>query len=707
MRTASPAQFLLNLSSEDSPALTSSFLKDLTRSLDIHDFEAVDKFLLNELANSSIQSSEQATYFFFLANEALMYFFSRKDGAAFGEAIEVIPHRLIPLRANDQLQVEAKTWEIYLEFLRVAFGRLLKQLPLETFEHEIDQLDWSLFDQKFIASISTVIGLVYVHEEQNDQRSRARLWLQKSAYEQDTRYNLANYLYLGAYYLSNPDEDCEIKLDELIEVIATKKANLERETDKHLFDLAALELKLHRLAFNMPLSGNEAPFETGERLLAEGLQSFEALVTKDSPRFFKANLQLALAKLSAADFTYTEDELERQQVADLSISYCDTAIEEIEGVNDLLAGFDARLTKAEMAVNLGHNLTEKEIREVAQHYKRKRLFPQYIQANEVYGRLLVRNNNSSKLYDLLLDILKFATKRLEDGGFYLFLRAFEMSNTFFQEEVRKPGVSWLVEMLEPYFERLTDILDQLPDRLEEIGKYLINLIREVFYDFEPVSHFNIKVYFLYQLYEVKMMRLGMLVSGDEIGLRQANRLLKELETPNNPLYFMSAGWDDFKKVPNDVRNKTLNKCIDISKGDLPLAAEHLDFSYRNLRSYITFKEVNRLGFFLDLHQTNNRQLEQGIRYMFFDLYKQGTIFEVVFDMPKFLVEHAQSGFYSQDLEESLKIKGTTAKKYLKIMAEVGLIRQDKTTGRKHYYRLIRENVMNRLGQDQSTLIKSD
>ena len=90
--------------------------------------------------------------------------------------------------------------------------------------------------------------------------------------------------------------------------------------------------------------------------------------------------------------------------------------------------------------------------------------------------------------------------------------------------------------------------------------------------------------------------------------------------------------------------------------------------------------------------------------MFFDLYKKGTIFEVVFDMPKFLVNHAQEGFFSSDLEEKLHIKGTTAKKYIKIMIENGIIRQDKNTGRKHFYRLIRENVMNRLGQDQATLI---
>jgi hypothetical protein len=41
------------------------------------------------------------------------------------------------------------------------------------------------------------------------------------------------------------------------------------------------------------------------------------------------------------------------------------------------------------------------------------------------------------------------------------------------------------------------------------------------------------------------------------------------------------------------------------------------------------------------------------------------------------------------------------------MGEIGLIKQDKTTGRKHFYRLNRENVMKRLGQDQKILISPD
>lgn len=220
---------------------------------------------------------------------------------------------------------------------------------------------------------------------------------------------------------------------------------------------------------------------------------------------------------------------------------------------------------------------------------------------------------------------------------------------------------------------------------------------------EPATHFNAKVYLRYQFYEMKVLRLTAIARGDRLGQLVAEKLIHEMSQENNPLSFVRADWEEFKDVPNSVRNKMLNKCISISKGDLPLAADHLDFSYRNLRSYITFKEVNRLGFFLDKQETNNKQLENGIRLMFFDLYKRGTIFEVVFDMPKFLVEHAKSGFSSQDMEETLDIKGTTAKKYIKIMIDIGVIKLERSVGRKHFYKLRKDNVMTRLGKETAVV----
>ncbi|MEL6850686.1 MAG: hypothetical protein AAFP92_19350, partial [Bacteroidota bacterium] len=404
-------------------------------------------------------------------------------------------------------------------------------------------------------------------------------------------------------------------------------------------------------------------------------------------------------------FQITEDEVEKAAFVKEAEAYLTKASEIAEQSGDLAREMGLRHLRTQQNVAIGNGLPEKDAKEVVQYYKKSQDYQTYISAASAYINLLQQRDQGQKGYDQINDIFKLGHRKIEEGGFYLITRGFELCNKTFLIESRKPGVSWMVDKLEGVFEQIVQALDLIEEHHEAFGRDLIDRFRSAFINFEPISHFQIRVYLGYQYQEIKAMRIGALLNEDPLTLRLAENLLRSVESKNNPLNFMLAEWDDFKNVPNQVRNNTLNKCIDISKGDLPLAAQHLDFSYRNLRSYITFKEVNRLGFFLDMQQTNNKQLEQGIRYMFYDLYKNGTIFEVVFDMPKFLVETAHDGFFSQDLEEALKIKGTTAKKYIKIMIEVGLIKQEKGVGRKHFYRLIRENVMTRLGKDQATLIK--
>ncbi|RMG54557.1 MAG: hypothetical protein D6722_28895 [Bacteroidetes bacterium] len=411
-----------------------------------------------------------------------------------------------------------------------------------------------------------------------------------------------------------------------------------------------------------------------------------------------------IANLYMQLYGMTEDGLEQASFSSHAYAHLEKAVAMADAIKDDALSVETQLLKASIAVQTDQPLTEKQMKENIAFYKRRGDYPLYAQAASVYSKLLLRNDASQKTHDLLGEVHKYGSKRLDQGGFYLVTRTLEMANDIFLAETHKPGVSWMVAVLDQFFERIQQSTDSIEENLSIIGPSQVQAFRRAYTDFEPASHFNIKVYYRYQWYEIKLMRLGGVLNEDSITVRIADQLLRELEDDNNALSFIKADWDEFKKVPNSVRNKTLNKCINISKGDLPLAAEHLDFSYRNLRSYITFKEVNRLGFFLDMQQTTNRQLEQGIRYMFHDLYKSGTIFEVVFDMPRFLVNHATTGFFSQDMENELHIKGTTAKKYIKIMIGIGLIRQDKTTGRKHYYRLIRENVMNRLGKEQTTLI---
>ena len=363
-----------------------------------------------------------------------------------------------------------------------------------------------------------------------------------------------------------------------------------------------------------------------------------------------------------------------------------------------------RLRWLAVAAEQNTKTMEKELRDIHADFRKSSNLRAFAEATGYYARYFERQDISPKSYSIVMDMVRRGYKRIDDGGFYLVVKGLQLVSKILLAETRSPGVTWLVDELENFFATIAEMVDEMEANYEKIEQSAFHAFQQEFIRIEPASHFHIKVFLRYQLYEMKMLRLSALFREDESALVIANKLLSQITNENNPMSFIAADWEEFKDVPNSVRNKVLNKCISISKGDLPLAAEHLDFSYRNLRSYITFKEVNRLGFFLDEQDTHLKQLEHGIRLMFFDLYKKGTIFEVVFDMPKFLVQHAKPGFSSQDLEEALSIKGTTAKKYIKIMMEIGLIKLERSVGRKHFYKLRKDNVMNRVGKDQRVLI---
>lgn len=699
-------QFLIEAQRRSGELNYPNYLKDLLKKAEISDFEKLEEFFSTELQNTSFQDQQSANYFFFLAHQALSYTLYRCDSEGFKFCVELIRHRMQAVKNMPSIEVDLGSWNQLLDFSSAAFLRLIKNRPLEDFEERIGSLDWGTFSKPFISIVSTLIGMVYVNETETEQAGKARLWLQKSINENITDQNLANYFLLAEHFLGEKVADSIAKIEEILKKVEDRSLNNTDPFIAQMFSAALMELNVSFIPistynFDDPLTR----LEYCQVKLRE--MEIDLRTRKNLPGFSRAFIESTIAKTYGELNKMTEDDVERQSFGKKAVEYATQSIKSADNQKDQISAAQYRLTHAELSIASKVPFTEKDIKDIVQHHKKSDNYPLYIQSVQAYLNLLSRNDQTQKSNDILLDLLKHGVKQLESGGFYLIIQAFKLANTVFLRETEEPGVTWMVANLHTFFQRIMSIADSIEHNRNFISKSQIEAFRNEFYRFEPASHFNIKVYYWYQWYEVKMLRLGAIINGDAVSLKVSEKLLGELEDNNNPLSFVKADWEGegFKDVPNSVRNRTLNKCINISKGDLPLAAEHLDFSYRNLRSYITFKEVNRLGFFLDIQETTNRQLEQGIRLMFFDLYKNGTIFEVVFDMPKFLVNYAQSGFYSQDLERELKIKGTTAKKYIKIMIDVKLIRQDKTTGRKHYYRLIRENVMNRLGQDQTTLIK--
>jgi hypothetical protein len=673
------------------------YLKQIAQEGEIADFSQLEAFLQKELQEASLQNKEEGAYFMFLVRQVLHYAFHKRDSDFFSEAIDVVRYRLGVLRnvpgGNGK---ELKSWEAYLDLLNVCFHRKLRHVSLEKLEESIDEIDWEVFSNGFLSDVSDLIGYVYLREEEASQRLKARIWLQKAKNESSGSFRLLPQLHLAWFFLENDDND---NLNKLLKDLATNADKMEEAAGRKVLQAAILEIEARRLA------RSSEPAEAFQKAVSAFLSTYKTAVKNEKvPKFCIPAIEYAFGRMYARLSTLQEELESDSDYATLAIQHTNLAIEKADALHDEKGSILCRLKRAEVSIETHQPQPEKEIKEIQQYFKKKGDHPYFTRATAAYLGLLDVSGATHKSYDVIRNVLKYGEKNPDHGGFYLLTRAFSLANEVFLAETRKPRVSWMVNILDDFFQKIKDVIDGMEDKLDDYGMALVDQFRAEYLRFEPSSHFNIKVFFSYQLYQIKVMVLGAKVHGDKISAIEGEALIECLCEKNNPLSFIQASWDEFKDVPNFVRNKTVDKCITISKGDLPYAAEHLDFSYRNLRSYITFKEVNRLGNFLDLQETTNRQLEQGIRYMFQDMYKSGTIFEVVFDMPKFLVRYANDGFYSMDMEEDLLVKGTTAKKYIKIMMEHEIIVQDKSQGRKHFYRLRKDNVMNRLGKEQTVLM---
>lgn len=707
MFTAFLYQLLVDLLSHQRTFTYPAFLRDLARSRDIRDFRKAGEFWDQEVQKIPLNDQDSIRYFFFIIKNALLYYFYRNSPRSFQQIIDLAKHRIDSLNKHNANEISVASWEVYISLLEVAFHRIMRHIPIESYEAHLDQLDWDNLHKSFIPWISSVIGYTYLKEEPGDQQNKSRLWFFKALHESPFSQNIANYLFMAEYYLHHEGEDQSARIEGIVDALKKGKESMKNAAAEDIVQYAIEDLEA--LFFSYKLSKareNQETYQALKEILKNQRVSRDTDENQNIPDFVKVHRAAILVQAckSVIDYLGEDEEKERMLLIEKITQESEYAINTSQALQDNLQSMRYRLMYAKMMIDHKQQITEKELKEIIQYYRKQNHYPAFIEASKAYAILLTDGKQPSKALDVMLDVFKLGNKNFDEGGFYLLYSGLKLANDVFLIEAGKPGVSWIVSTLDIFFAEIRQIIDKIDSLIELAGKEQLEAFRYQYLRFDEVANFNIKVYFRYQLYAIKLLHLGNLLQEDQLGQQISQTVIDKLEHENNPLNLITADWEDFKDIPNDVRNKTLNRCINISKGDLPLAAEHLDFSYRNLRSYITFQEVNRLGFFLDLQETDNRQLEQGIRYIFYDLYKKGTIFEVVFDMPKFLVKYSRSGFYSQDLEDELHIKGTTAKKYIKIMIEIGLIRQDKTTGRKHYYRLIRENVMKRLGREQDTLI---
>lgn len=672
-------------------------IKEVLRKGELTNVVEFQDQLLDEVINCPISDEGLAEYFWFITSTAASFALYRSDFEQYHKIKEAVDKRISS--HSDPRLLDDASWKGFMAFLHTAGNRLARHITIEQFEAAIDDLDWSGFETEFIPRYSGTLGLVYMQEADAARFNKARFWLQKASSEASLEEGLIYHLSHGHFLFSDRKADTPQRVSDFISRLDhAGNTNMDPGMSR-VFKTAASEMQFLALLGRLDLSLNlEEKLEETLSAIREIERSAD-LELKTAPATMRASLKLEFARAYLKLATGNVRKSEVEDLCTIALDSIDDSWQSAIQSNDPALVAHNRLLWMQAISSRETKASDKELKDLAANFKKAGNNGAYVKGLRALTRFYLNQNSTHRGYEVLIEAMKSGIKNPEEGGFYLALKAFELINDLLLAETTKPAVSWMVKELDPFFAKLAELVDLAETRREDCGLELFNLLRKEYSRLEPASHFNAKVWLKYQYYSVKLLRVGALYLEDDLSLRIADTLIMRLDDQNNPLSFIRADWPDFKDVPNSVRNKMLNKCISISKGDLPMAADHLDFSYRNLRSYITFNEVNRLGFFLEEKQTSQKQLEMGIRLMFHDLYKSGTIFEVVFDMPKFLVQHAAQGFSSLELEEALDIKGTTAKKYIKIMIDIGLIKHEKSLGRKHFYVLRRTNIMNRFGTE--------
>jgi hypothetical protein len=687
MQNASLYQLLFDVLLPGNFPQSGSFLRQAAREMDFGTESELEAFFQQELATAPFQTEENRSYFKWIGCAAVQYAQELHRGTFFSKILEVIENRLPALGHSGD---STGAWEGYLTLARAAVGRCLREHSLEVFESAIDNIDWDLYDSDFIRELSLLIGTTYLEEDERGRRLRARIWLQKAWQEATGPSSPGALLRMGRYYYETQNADEAAALSDISDQIEKmtfdgKAASLQAQ--------AVIQLRL--MTISLELLAEDVTGNKKNELLTQA----RALLTEatENPAFALVTNSCMLGRMLTSHEAH----------AVKGFAFINNAVKLATEKGMEHRAKYVQLVSMTIANTLDRELVEKDLKELIAYFKRQEDSIAYLRASRLYAMTLVEmdRKHRQKAHDVLMDVIKRGIKNVEKGGFFLISGAVKLASDIYLPELSRPGISWATENMDLFFEQISYVIDNVDDFLPFAGRADVDIFRNEFLRLEAASYLNIKTYFRYQYYGVKMMGVSARLMEDEVGQKQAEVLARTFADPQNPLNFMLANWDgEFKDVPHGVRNKTINRCINITKGDLPLAAAHLDdFSYRNLRSYITFNEVHRLGFFMDTKTTNSRQLEYAIRLLMHDLYESGQIFEVVFDIPRFLVDWGE-GFYAEDMEREMELKATTAKKYINVMVDHGFLIKDKSRGRKHFFYMDRDKVMKRLASDSSTMI---
>jgi len=623
--------------------------------------------------------------------------FTSSESGLTHASILVMHHLLnqdsISARRIEQLipeHIEEEWARAYLSLLKAATQRLCRKDNIEKFENSLEEIDWSLLPESIQQYSLLLIGFIYLKEDQAEIRKKCKPWLERLTNPKDHNpLHLLAQTLLYDYHLSLPEQSSAVQIEKWVNSIEDFEPV--KPEDKHLVLLMRFWNRI-REVIEYPEQAPSFLAKTITDLNQEEKYSgvnkiclFFTLLTEINPLFFR--------------IPTSQSSLYSTQILKLSenIEFISQAIANNETIQYRLKSFIIPLL-----VHSGKNkLAVEKTNELIVYLKQVQSFRPLIQLGEFFGNTWLHVDHVGMAEKFLIQNIQFLLNRKESFEVEILVYLFRQLNDVYLREFKKPGVSPLINNIPAYLELHTRFLFLQEHFPEEIGISLFRVYQNEFKKVEEVTQYNIHSSLSTYMLQLRVLALSARFNQDSPGYEIARQIIRKIENPLNPLHFLQGRWDDFKDVPNDIRNKIINQTISITKGDLPAASEHLKFSYRNLRSYISLNEVNRLGNFLNEQVSSSRSLEEGIRLMFHDLYLKGNIFEVVFDMPAFLVQKLGKGFTAKDMEMELAVKPSTAKKYIRILQETGMIEPSQNEGKKSTLKLSIDKIMRRQAEEKS------
>lgn len=666
----------------------------------ISDISNIEKELIIELKNFKINSPHNLNYYLKVVDLLLDFYWYTRDLISLQESLTIFEERISNVNLAEYSDVPVEQYFEYFKMLELGSNRLLKKNTIDDFEDIVRQLEWFDIYPQFAYRTSNIIAVIYANEGDDQEKlDKTKYWIEKSFKESEEVFHAILIYELIRFTNKTSDKSLIKSIEQKIEPFRHYLEDIDYFENQLLmetvFDLF-LELDNLKLTFIQ----NETEKTDKLMLIYKKLEDFADINSGLRSSSFAYYYYLISNNFFKFSVNHSNAE-KRQKFSDIALDAIDTAIRKsIEVRSNLFETICTSFKGKILSNRTSYREAIKCFNDASVYFKRKGFLQEYGDSLLSISQIHIAEDKYQDAYQNTMDVMITSSRRVREGGFDLELEAFTQLLEIFELEIQKPGISWLTAELFDFFKSIQEFITQIEENHKIVGKRNYQKFLEHYIRLAKYSRFNIKTYFIYQMESIRLLKIGSLLSHDHLSHRLTDSIWRNLHNELNPLYYLFSDWSEFeegfKNVPNMVRDATLNQCITIAKGGLPEAAEHLeDFSYRNLRSYITNGEVRRLGNFMYLKETKFPKLEHGVRKMLFKLFEdENVIFESIFDIPRFMVKFVDKEFYITDMEVELNIKATTVRKYLKTLETIKMVNHSKDEHNQSIFVVNKDYILN-------------